>query len=173
MCPRCVHGQNLTSSGMTSAIINLRRQCGPCNRMAPSQPNVTSTPPIQPTYPFECTCTDFFTHAGHNYLVILNRAEIGVKTVKGLIAENTDPSENLHRAILQYQNTPDCDTHFSPAICLFGRLIRDFIPSTQGNIHPTKHGKKPWSLVKKHFKIGTCVMLSGYLLTLPYDLHLP
>ncbi|GFN80972.1 hypothetical protein PoB_000747800 [Plakobranchus ocellatus] len=56
--------------GMTSAIINLRTRCIPCNRMAPSQPSAPPTPPIQPTYPFQCICADFFTYADHNYLVI-------------------------------------------------------------------------------------------------------
>ncbi|GFO23076.1 hypothetical protein PoB_004958100 [Plakobranchus ocellatus] len=54
--------------GKTSAIINLRTRCSPCNRMAPSQPSAPPTPPIQPTYPSQCICADFFTYAGHNDL---------------------------------------------------------------------------------------------------------
>lgn len=42
-------------------------------------------------------------------------AEVGVKTVKGLIKDNTGPhgeleTDALQRAILQYRNTPDRDT---------------------------------------------------------------
>ena len=28
---------------------------------------------MQPQYPFQCTCADFFQYAGHNYLVIVDR----------------------------------------------------------------------------------------------------
>ena len=72
------------------------------------------------------------------------RAEIGVKTVKRLITNNTDPQGNLNtnafqQAILQYRNTPDPNTKLSPAQCVFGRPIKDFIPVIPGRYipHPT------------------------------------
>ena len=60
--------------------------------------------------------------------------------------------------MLQYRNTPDPETKLSPAMCLFGRTIRDFIP-----IHPGKYEPHPtWkstlqdreiTLRKRHMKI--------------------
>ena len=51
------------------------------------------------------------------------RSEIGVKTMKRLITDNTGPNGELNTdavqiAILQYRNTPDPDTKISPAMCL-------------------------------------------------------
>ena len=68
-----------------------------------------------------------------------SRAVIGVKTIKRMIIDNTGPdgcldTDSFQRAILQYRNTPDRDTRLSPAMCIFGRPIRDFIP-----IHPGKN----------------------------------
>ena len=90
------------------------------------------------------------------------RAEIGVKTAKRLITNNTEPNGSLncdrfHRALLQYRNTPDKETGLSPAMCIFGRSIKDFIP-----VHPGKYMPHPsWkttlnarenALKKRHLK---------------------
>ena len=69
------------------------------------------------------------------------RAEIGVKTVKRLITSNTSPTGELDTdafrvAILQYRNTPDPETKLSPAMCVFGRPIKDFIPVLPGRYQP-------------------------------------
>ena len=71
------------------------------------------------------------------------RAEVGVKTVKRMLVDNTDSKGSLdtdafQRAMLQYRNTPDRDTGLSPAMVLFGRPIRDFIP-----IHPGRYRPHP------------------------------
>ena len=69
------------------------------------------------------------------------RAEIGVKTMKRLLADNTGPGGSLDndkvlRAILQYRNTPDPETGMSPAEVIFGRQIRDFTPVLPGKYKP-------------------------------------
>ena len=69
------------------------------------------------------------------------RAEVGVKTSKRLITNNTGANGNLesdkfHRALLQYRNTPDPETKISPAMCIFGRAIKDFIPVAPGRYMP-------------------------------------
>ena len=61
------------------------------------------------------------------------RAETAVKTMKRLILENVGPSgsldtDSLAMALLTYRNTPDRDTHRSPAQILFARKLRDSIP---------------------------------------------
>ena len=69
------------------------------------------------------------------------RAEIGVKTVKRMITDNTAPNGDLdvdpfQRAILQYRNCPDRDTKLSPAMCVFGRPTKDLIPIFPGRYRP-------------------------------------
>ena len=76
------------------------------------------------------------------------RAEVVVKTVKRLITNHTGPhgeldTDTLQWAILQYRNTPDRDTELSPAMCIFGRPIKDFIPSSQGNTSHMTPGVGP------------------------------
>ena len=103
------------------------------------------------------------------------RAEIAVKTTKRMIMENTGPNGTLdtdrfQRAMLQYRNTPDRDTGLSPAMCVFGRAIRDFIP-----VHPGKYLPHPtWretlvtreeALRNRHFKISE--RLTEHTRTLP------
>ena len=59
--------------------------------------------------------------------------------MKRLLVGNTGPGGSLNsdafrRALLQYRNTPNRDTHLSPATCLSGRNLRDFVP-----MHPSKY----------------------------------
>jgi hypothetical protein len=61
------------------------------------------------------------------------RAELGVKTVKRMLRDNMSQNGGLDmaklpRALLQLRNTPDLDTKRSPAQCLFGRELKDFLP---------------------------------------------
>ena len=62
------------------------------------------------------------------------RAELGVKTVKRMIRDNLTMTGKLDRvkfsrALLTYRNTPDRDTGLSPAMALFNRQLRDFLPT--------------------------------------------
>ena len=90
------------------------------------------------------------------------RAEIGVKTMKRLIAQNTGyggslDTDKMLRAMLQYRNTPDPDTGLSPAEVIFGRQIRDFTPVLPGKYKPRDQWlhileKREEALKKRHMK---------------------
>ena len=60
-------------SGITAQIANLRERCSECNRIAPSQPNAPPTALVEPEYPFQCICADFFSYKGIHYLIIVDR----------------------------------------------------------------------------------------------------
>ena len=69
------------------------------------------------------------------------RAELGVKTCKRMLMDNTGPNgeinlDKFQRGMLQYRNTLDRDTGFSPAQMIFGRPIKDFIPILPGSYRP-------------------------------------
>ena len=63
------------------------------------------------------------------------RAELAVKTGKRLLRDHITPSGKLDtdamaRALLQYRNTPLQGINESPAQLLYGRQLRDHLPST-------------------------------------------
>ena len=63
--------------------------------------------------------------------------------MKRLLRENTGPSGTLNcdkfsRAILEYRNTPCRDLGVSPSNILFGRNLKDHLPSTTENLKVRK-----------------------------------
>ena len=84
-----------------------------------------------------------------------SRAEIAVKTVKRMLRDNRSPTgkintDKFYRALMTYRNTPDRDTGLSPAEVLYGRPLKDFLPSnpTTRNNHPVMSSM--WQNLAKH-----------------------
>ena len=59
--------------GMSKDVNDIRAQCHPCNRNAPSQPPIPIQPINIPLTPFEQIFADFFHFSGHSYLVVGDR----------------------------------------------------------------------------------------------------
>merc|ERR1711867_414011 len=71
------------------------------------------------------------------------RAELGVKSMKRLLRDNTTASGSLNcdkfsRAILEYRNNPCRDTDVSPSNILFGRNLKDHLPAAVENLKVRK-----------------------------------
>ncbi len=69
-----------------------------------------------------------------NYPQSNGRAELAVKSCRRMLRGNIDGHGNVDthemmKALLQYRNTPNATTGMSPAFMLFGRLLRDALPS--------------------------------------------
>ena len=75
------------------------------------------------------------------------RAELGVKAAKRLVMGNLGPKGTLDtdrfgRALLEHRNTPDPLTGLSPAMVIFGRELKGFLPSQVAKYQP----RKEWRL---------------------------
>ena len=98
------------------------------------------------------------------------RSEIAVKSAKRLLRSNINDRGDLDtvaitRAMLEYRNTPDRDIGLSPAEMLYGRSLKDFLPSKPDNlIQPLYNNlRKEWKDVaewreKALAKRGTKIM---------------
>ena len=95
-------------------------------------------------------CKDFFTRWGVCHRVSSayypranKRSEVAVKSAKRLCMDNLGPTgqldtDRLARALLIHRNTPDALTGLSPAMILFGRALRDHLPSLESIYRPRK-----------------------------------
>ena len=78
------------------------------------------------------------------------RDAVAVKAMKRLLLDNVCPngdvdSEAYVRALLQFRNTPDADSGLSPAVVVFGRVLRDVLPVKPGTqIFENRMVKPEW-----------------------------
>ena len=102
-----------------------------------------------------------------NYAQPNGRAEMAVKSCRRMMRNNTDGNGQVHttrmmKALLQYRNTPSAITGMSPAYMLFGRNLKDALPSIPISHDPTtmsyseKYGKPSsvWSGIKYCIEIA-------------------
>ena len=87
-----------------------------------------------------------------------SRAELGVKTAKRMIRDNTGSvgdldNDEISRALLQYLNTPLRGVTESPAKIVFGKAIRDSFPNSLV--------KKSWENQSHHKELGDGLDQSG------------
>ena len=80
------------------------------------------------------------------------RSEIAVKSAKRLLRSNINDRGDLDtvaitRAMLEYRNTPDRDIGLSPAEMLYGRSLKDFLPSK-----PDKFIQPQYDNLRKEWK---------------------
>lgn len=75
------------------------------------------------------------------------RAEVAVKAAKRLVMGNLGPKGSLNtdsfaRALLEHRNTVDPITQLSPAMIIFGRELKGFLPALMTKYQP----RKEWRL---------------------------
>ena len=59
--------------GMLADISRKRAACTSCDKNTPSQPSAPPTPLLQPAYPFERICSDYFSLHGKKFLIVVDR----------------------------------------------------------------------------------------------------
>ena len=79
------------------------------------------------------------------------RAELAVKSGKRLLRENMGPEGTLNtnrfmRAIMQFRNKPMQDCRRSPAQMVFGRQLRDFLPTLLHKYEPAQD----WTVTQEY-----------------------
>ena len=58
---------------MQEDIIRTRQACTSCDKNTPSQPAAPPKPLPSPTYPFEMVASDYFSYAGKQFLIVVDR----------------------------------------------------------------------------------------------------
>ena len=99
------------------------------------------------------------------------RAELAVKSAKRLVMGNLGPRGSLDtdrfaRALLEHRNTPDPVTELSPAMVIFGRELKGFLPSQVAKYQPRQEWRleadlREKALAKRHCKMAERLTLGS------------
>ena len=91
------------------------------------------------------------------------RAEVAVKSAKRLVMDNLGPKGSLDtdrfaRALLSHRNCPDSESGLSPAQIIFGRELRDHLPSLVSKYQPRQEWRmeadlRARAMAKRHGKM--------------------
>ena len=112
-----------------------------CTYSTPKEQSSDGEPPFQSQEYVQflsnwgiCCCPSLAYYAQSN-----GRAEVAVKIAKRILLDNTDSAGHLDydqtvRAFLMHRNTPIQDLGLSPAMMLFGRSIKDHLPTLWQNM---------------------------------------
>ena len=93
--------QSVFWPGMCEAISSVRQACSSCDKVAPSQPASPPWPLPKPNFPFEMICTDYFSFAGKEYYIIVDRYSGWLSVYKA----NNDGAKDFVRTLKEYFST--------------------------------------------------------------------
>ena len=91
--------------GISQDIQRIRAQCYECNRNAPSQAAPPPTPCSPPSTPFEQIFADFFTYAGHHFLVVGDRLSGWTEILSATSGTNVSGASGLVRHLRTFFGT--------------------------------------------------------------------
>ena len=127
--------------GITAEIQEIRDTCNHCNRMAPSQPSMPPVQPSSPTYPFQSICADYFSHAGHQYLVVVDRYS-GWPIVERATSGAVGLATTLRKTFATYGIPDDITTDGGPE---FTSTVTKKLLTSWGTLHRLSSVANPHS----------------------------
>ena len=105
--------------GMQERIEARRAACRSCDVSAPSQPAAPASPLPSPEFPFDKICSDYFSYAGHKYLIIVDRFSNWVSVYKTKKEGSEMLIKLLRRHFVTYGASSELATDGGPEFIAF------------------------------------------------------